>query len=622
MNGSEIRNRCGGWIRWVLIGVFGVCAGLLIIGALSFYRSGQYVGEAEPVRRISTASLTRDGVTKEISLPARIGDLEPGEKITLTLHFTNELTDCYAEVRTAFVPLTAEVNGKTVFAFGDPKERPSFMKDPGTTIHLIPIDAAGDITVTLTYTAPNTRDSISVPVLYVSNQSGIFRRYLFSEGDVMAESFVMLVAGVLLIFVSLIVVQMDRKGVLLLWLGSFMALTGLWGCSNCDMILFLINAPNLFYILSYLSFFSLLLPLELFLEESISFHWRLPLDILKTVLVGFLLTAVVLQLTGTVMFTQTTHVYQILLPISIFAFTAAVIYEAVFRRNKPAILWTFPMLLLSGACAQELHHYTSSSVYSSSRYFILGAALFCGFMCFVGALQIRQSIQVSRREKEQEFELSMMNLEIGDQKKYQDTLLKHEKELRRQRHDCRHQLTVLQEYARNGKLDELNDYILRMQNAIPTIRDVRYTENSAVNAVVSYYAQEAERAGAALKIHIDLPGKLSHDMEQNLCIVFGNLLENAAEAIGRMSDETDTKRYVHLAAVMHLGKLVIHMENSMEGRPRKWGRFFISSKRDEVGIGLSSVANIASLHGGRAMFCAEKGRFLSDVYFRLEEAKG
>ncbi|MEE8826885.1 MAG: GHKL domain-containing protein [Eubacteriales bacterium] len=571
MNDSDLWNRWMVWIRWILIGVFCVSALCLIIGALSHYHRGQYVGEAEPVRKVSTATLTRNGAAKEISLPAKIEDLEPGEKVTLTFHFTNELTDCYAEVRTAFAPLTAEVNGKTVFTFGDPQKRPSFMKDPGTTIHLIPIDATGNITVTLTYTAPNTRDSISVPNLYVSNQSGIFRRYLFSEGDVMAESFVMLVAGILLIFVSLIVIQMDRKGILFLWLGGFMTLTGLWGCSNCDMILFLFNAPDLFYIISYLSFFSLLLPLELFLEESISFHWRLPLDILKMVLVGLLLAAVVLQLTGTVMFTQTVHVYQVLLPVSVFAFTISVIYEVAFCRNKPALLWTPPMLLLSGACIQELHYYASSSVYSSSRYFILGAALFCAFMCFIGALQIRQGIQVSRREKEQEFELSMMNLEIGDQKKYQDTLLKKEKELRRQRHDYRHQLTVLQEYARSGKLDELNDYILRMQDAIPVIKEVRYTENPAVNAVVSYYAQEAEKAGAAVKLHIDLPEQLPHDMEQNLCIVFGNLLENAAEAIGRMSDESGAKRYVHLATAMHLGKLVIHMENSMEGRPRKWG---------------------------------------------------
>ena len=42
----------------------------------------------------------------------------------------------------------------------------------------------------------------------------------------MAGTTIMMLAGMIVIFVSLIVIQMDRSGVLLLWLGAFMALTG------------------------------------------------------------------------------------------------------------------------------------------------------------------------------------------------------------------------------------------------------------------------------------------------------------------------------------------------------------------------------------------------------------
>lgn len=93
----------------------------------------------------------------------------------------------------------------------------------------------------------------------------------------MAGSTIMMLAGMIVIFVSLIVIHMDRSGVLLLWLGAFMALTGLWGFSNCDMALFLINDPNLWYVVSYISFFSLALPLELLLENSVKFHQKKPL---------------------------------------------------------------------------------------------------------------------------------------------------------------------------------------------------------------------------------------------------------------------------------------------------------------------------------------------------------
>ena len=55
----------------------------------------------------------------------------------------------------------------------------------------------------------------------------------------------------------------------------------------------------------------------------------------------------------------------------------------------------------------------------------------------------------------------------------------------------------------------------------------------------------------------------------------------------------------------------------MDGKIRKWGRFYISSKRQEVGIGLSSILNIAEMHGGNAEFHGENGVFVSDVYMEL-----
>ena len=68
---------------------------------------------------------------------------------------------------------------------------------------------------------------------------------------------------------------------------------------------------------------------------------------------------------------------------------------------------------------------------------------------------------------------------------------------------------------------------------------------------------------------------------------------------------------------MHMGHLVIHMENSMTGKPRKWGHFYISSKREEVGIGLTSIANIAAMYDGNAEFRCEGNRFISDVYLTI-----
>ena len=59
-------------------------------------------------------------------------------------------------------------------------------------------------------------------------------------------------------------------------------------------------------------------------------------------------------------------------------------------------------------------------------------------------------------------------------------------ELRRQRHDLRHQLTAIQGLAGpdNGPLRQYLDGLL---NAIPAVPQT-YCENQTVNAVVSHYA--------------------------------------------------------------------------------------------------------------------------------------
>ena len=105
-------------------------------------------------------------------------------------------------------------------------------------------------------------------------------------------------------------------------------------------------------------------------------------------------------------------------------------------------------------------------------------------------------------------------------------------------------------------------------------------------------------------------------------------IPDACEALARLdcggNDTADTVekgtergKFIRLSAVEHRGNLIIHMENSMDGKIRKWGKFYISSKRQEVGIGLTSISNIAEMHGGDAEFHGENGVFISDVYMEL-----
>ncbi len=56
-----------------------------------------------------------------------------------------------------------------------------------------------------------------------------------------------------------------------------------------------------------------------------------------------------------------------------------------------------------------------------------------------------------------------------------------------------------------------------------------YCENQAVNAILSYYAQIAEKAGTALEIQAQMEKKYRSPNRNSACFL-GNLLENAVDA--------------------------------------------------------------------------------------------
>ncbi len=164
---------------------------------------------------------------------------------------------------------------------------------------------------------------------------------------------------------------------------------------------------------------------------------------------------------------------------------------------------------------------------------------------------------------------------------------------RRLRHDFRHQLAVLSTLAREGEFNELRDYLDKMVQGIPTNARSRLASDPELDALLQYYAYEAERAGIRFTSRIEAPIE-QYVKSVDLTVVLGNLLENAVQAAGLGPGE----RYVDL----HIGRVsdicMIVARNSYDGSiTERNGRFF-STKHEGMGIGLESVRlTIQRLYG-------------------------
>lgn len=587
------------------------------------------IGGARPVQMLSHPTVTVAGEKRQLTLPQNIEHLSPRTKVTVRYDLHDVKPGTVLQVRTTFAPMTMRVDGRVVYRFGYNWQRPRMMKDPGTMIRIVPLDAGRHAVVSLTYYSPVTRDTLKLAPPLMSNQSGIVRYDVNHFGLTMLLAFVLMVTGAVLIFLSIFVITMEWRGMLILWTGLFSLLTGLWGFSNCDMALFFIDDANMLYVLSYLSFFTLVIPLEFFLEGTIHFHHPTAFKWIRRATMILALLAFVLQVFGVVMFSQSTRFFQIFLPLSLITYTVGIVIEAVRYKRKDAILLAMSMLVVIGFMMAELLAYKDSIGYSRSPYFLSGVAIYCVFMCTAGAFIIRRNILIQRLQREQEQQLDLLNHELTEQRKYQQTLIDHEARLRRQRHDYRHHLTVLKAYNDDGLKKEMADYIDNLLDAVsPPGQADRFCDNITINAVIMHYVQMAREAGVEPTIRMALPKELTPTQEQELCVVFGNLLENACEAIGRINEakthhhhhrheDAPAEKFIELNSVLHNDNLIIRMKNSCTGKSRRWGQFYISSKRDEVGIGLTSIADIAETEHGDATFRMEGHVFISEVYLLL-----
>jgi sensor histidine kinase regulating citrate/malate metabolism len=240
--------------------------------------------------------------------------------------------------------------------------------------------------------------------------------------------------------------------------------------------------------------------------------------------------------------------------------------------------------------------------------------LFVLITSVVGGGFIRDALKLRSDEQRLKYEMELMEYRMEEQKKHQQLLLENQETVRAQRHDLRHQLAVIRSFSQQDGDPRLTEYLDTLIAEIPSERGRLYCENAAVNAVVSHYAAQAEKQGVELSIQLTVPERTEQISDSNLCVILGNLFENAIEACGRM---TEGRRFIRLRSRLQYGVLTIVMDNSFNGKALKKDGKFLSSKRDEIGTGLQSVTAMAEKHGGGAGFEADGLVFRSSVYVRL-----
>ena len=156
----------------------------------------------------------------------------------------------------------------------------------------------------------------------------------------------------------------------------------------------------------------------------------------------------------------------------------------------------------------------------------------------------------------------------------------------------------------------MNSYLADYEKQHPTHSDRVYCNNYALNAILSFYADKAESAGIQFDIHIQLsdPPVIP---ETKLCVLLGNLLENALDACREC---TDTAPFIRIRAREEGGHIALAVDNTCCRAPMEENGRFRSSKHEGFGTGTASVRSIAQRYHGVTEFHYQDHIFFASVF--------
>ncbi len=157
-------------------------------------------------------------------------------------------------------------------------------------------------------------------------------------------------------------------------------------------------------------------------------------------------------------------------------------------------------------------------------------------------------------------------------------------------------------------------YISSTTGAIPAYTEKRWCDNDVVDSTISFYYQLAREAGIRLDILVEIPASGLSVPDTNLCVIFGNLLENAIDSC-RMAQTGNT--FIQLSSKISGQMLFITMDNTCSGCLRQADGDYMSTKHSGQGIGLRSISSLAEQHGGSAEFRVIDDIFRSEVCLKI-----
>lgn len=194
-------------------------------------------------------------------------------------------------------------------------------------------------------------------------------------------------------------------------------------------------------------------------------------------------------------------------------------------------------------------------------------------------------------------------------KKYCDEVESMYTKMRGWRHDYHNHIQALQASMALGRYQEVNEYLRQLNDDLTNVDTVLKTGRVMVDAILNGKISIAARNEIPVNARAAIPRELQAN-DVDLCVIIGNLLDNAIEENKKLEAE---KRFIRIYIGMKNTHLYIAVTNAAGKKQEKSGTLFASSKGAEHGFGLARVRGIVKKYDGIFTADSEDGGFTAEV---------
>ena len=187
------------------------------------------------------------------------------------------------------------------------------------------------------------------------------------------------------------------------------------------------------------------------------------------------------------------------------------------------------------------------------------------------------------------------------------------KTMRGWRHDYHNHIQTMKAHLSLGQIEELADYLSTLDKDLITVDTMIKTGNIMVDAILNSKLSLINSKNIEVNAKATVPQALAVS-EVDLCVVIGNLLDNAMEACLR---QKTGERFIRVYIGTLKGHLYLSVSNSAGGVIKENGHYRSQKQSSTHGFGLIRIDKMVNKYEGYVNRQNEEGVFATEVMLPL-----